>query len=245
MEAIITKGFVLRQKNFGEADRILTIFTESCGIVTVMAKGARKYKSHQGSSSSIFCYGEYTLYPGKNMYTLRGASLISSFYSVSENLEKLSLASYLCDITSFFVPEAYPENSVLNFLLNTMYILASKERNLFLIKSVYEIKLLSMTGYEIEVNSCVSCHSTDVRCFSAKKGGLLCRKCAKTDYPEIPNSVITALRYILAYDASKIYSFTLDKSNIKILSELASQFLLHISEKNFKSLEYFLSVCQY
>lgn len=243
MDTITTKGFVLRQNNYGEADRILTIFTQNLGIITAIAKGARKYKSHQGQASSIFCYSEFTLCPGKNMYVLRGASLVNSFYNISTSLEKLSLASFFCEITSYFVPEEAPENEILNFLLNTMYILSEKERDLFLMKSVYEIKVLSMLGYEIEVNNCVLCQSEEVCCFAAESGGLLCKKCGG-GMLEIPSSVITALRYILMYDASKIYSFTMDKNNISLLSGLADDFLIYISERSFKSLEYFKTVCQ-
>ncbi len=243
LDTIITKGFVLRQRNYGEADRILTVFTEKLGVVTAIAKGARKYKSHQGQAASLFCYSEFSLCAGKSMYTLRGATLINSFYNITTSLEKLSLASFLCDITSYFLPEASPEKEVLSFLLNTMHILSSKDRDLFLMKAVYEIKFLSMIGYEIEASCCVSCQSENVCHFSAEKGGLLCEKCGE-GLTKIPNSVVLALRYILLYDASKIYSFALDRSNILILSKLADKMLVHISEKSFKSLEYFNSVCQ-
>lgn len=241
MQNITAKGLVLRQTNYGESDRILTIFTQDSGIVTAIAKGARKYKSHQGAAANLFCYAEYNLSAGKNMYTLHGAKLINNFYGISESIEKLSLAAYLCDITEFFVTDSESEPDVLNLILNTLYIIANKNRNLFLIKSVFELKLLSLTGYNINPNICILCNKQETYTFSSKSGGMLCKSCAKSSRV-YPTSVIYAVKYIFSNDAKNIFTFTLSNENIKELNTLSEQFIFEISEHNFKSLDYFRSL---
>lgn len=243
MECIQTKGLVLRQTDYGEADRILTIFTEEKGIIPVIAKGVRKYKSHQRAASSLFCYGEYSLHAGKNMYSMRGCKLIESFYGISSGIEKLALASYLCEITAYFVPEQEIENEVLSLILNTLYILSEKERSLFLIKAVFELKLLSMVGYEIDTSRCVVCGKEQTVCFSPDKGGMLCPDCALSRPPQ-PKSAAAAIKYILSGDIKNIFSFSIDEAGLLSLSKLAEQFILKISERNFQTLAYFCDVCK-
>lgn len=241
MESIQAKGLVLRQVNYGEADRILTIFTKEEGIITVMAKGVRKYKSHQRAAASLFCYGEFTLHPGKNMYTMRGNKLINSFYSISQEIEKLALASYLCEITSYFVPEHEKEEDVLSLILNTLYILSEKERDLFLIKAVFELKLLSMVGYEIDADKCICCGSEKTTVFSPIKSGMLCEECALSE-PVCPASSSLAVKYILKNDIKNIFSFSIDDNGLKALCKLTEQFILKISERTFSTLAYFHSI---
>ena len=67
METINVNGLVIAQTNYGEADRILHIFTDKLGIVSAIAKGARKYKSHQGGASQLLYYSSFTLVGGKGM----------------------------------------------------------------------------------------------------------------------------------------------------------------------------------
>ena len=241
MESIQVNGLVLRQVNYGEADRILTVFTKEEGIIPVMAKGVRKYKSHQRAAASLFCYGEFNLHPGKNMYSMRGSKLINSFYSISQSIQKLALASYICEITAYFVPEREKEEDVLSLVLNTLYILSEKERDLFLIKSVFELKLLSMVGYEIDTDRCILCGSENTVVFSPDKSGMLCTDCASSE-PACPASAVQALKYILKNDTKNIFSFSLDEAGLKSLSTLSERFVLKISERNFSTLAYFYSI---
>ncbi len=241
LDTITVKGLVLKQTNYSEADKILTLFTDELGIVTVISKGARKIKSHQRGAASLFCYGEYVLYPGKNMYTMRGAKLLSSFYSISESIQKLALASYLCEITAFFIPEEEKAEDVLSLILNTLYILSKKERNLFLIKAVFEFKFLAMIGYQIDTESCVRCGKNETVSFSSERGGMLCTNCAKYDAP-CPASCIKAIKYITNYDTKNIFSFTIESEGLKALSRLARKFTMTISECNFPTDEYFYSI---
>ncbi len=241
MQILTVKGLVLKQTNYAESDRILKIFTQDAGILTVMAKGARKFKSHQGAACNLFCFGEYNLRPSKNMHILCGSRLLNNFYGISESIEKLSLASYLCDITLFFLTDSAPEPEVLKLLLNTLYIISSKDRNLFLIKAVYELKLLSLIGYNIDTSRCVLCQKEETHTFSAALGGMLCKDCAKNSYV-YPPSVIQAVRYIFSGDMNNIFSFKLSDDSLKELNRLSEQFILKISEHSFQSLSYFRSL---
>lgn len=246
METVVTKGLVIKQTNYGEADRILHIFTEDFGIVSAIAKGARKYKSHQGSAAQLLYFSSFTLAGGKDMYSLRGASTLESFFSLSQSLEKLALCTYLFDITKSFIPEGMPEPRVLSLLLNTLYILCTKQRSLALIKAAYELKMLAFTGFMPNYGECTVCsRSHKAAYFSPSHGGIVCTSCTPpADSLPLSAPAYLALKYILENDADKIFSFTLSDKGTEELARICEKFLLSCAEKDFLSLSYYKSVCQ-
>ena len=247
MDKIITNGLVIRQTNYAEADRILSIFTEDMGIVSAIAKGARRYKSRQGYAAQFLCYSQFTLRPGKNMYTLQGASLNESFYSLSDNIEKLALATYMCDITGVLCAAEMPEPEMLKLVLNTLYILAKKPRNILLIKAAFELKLLALAGFEAHAGACVMCgNDSELEYFSHDDGGAVCTDCSRRIGKPLPatlsETVRRAIGYICANGADKIYAFEVDASVLAELSQLAERFLLVHCDRDFYSLDYWKTI---
>ena len=75
MEPFVTMGLVLKETRYREADRILTILTPKLGVITAMAANSLRLKSKLFSACGLFCYSEFTLVPGRNMYTVREAEV--------------------------------------------------------------------------------------------------------------------------------------------------------------------------
>ena len=246
VETVVTKGLVIKQTNYGEADRILHIFTEDFGIVSAVAKGARKYKSHQGGAAQLLYFSSFTLAGGRDMYSLRGANTIESFFALSESLEKLALCTYLFDITKAFVPEGVPDRKILSLLLNTLYVLCTKPQPLPLVKAAYELKLLEFSGYMPSYDRCCICSKQDGNsCFSLLHGGTVCKNCAQNaDMPVLLPAAYMAMKYILENDISKIFSFTISSEGEKNLSDICERFLQSCAERDFLSLSYYKSVCE-
>ena len=240
MEKTVVNGLVIKQINYGEADRILHIFTEELGIVSALAKGARKYKSHQGGAAQLLYYCQFTLAPGKSMYSLQGASVLKSFFDLSYDIEKLALCNYLFDITAAFVQEQLPDRPVLSLLLNTLYILKSKARPLPLIKAVFELKLLSLSGFHAGCDNCCKCSADGpLAAFLCSAGGVVCADCTTPDAAALAPPTLAALRYILAEGADKIFSFSLPQEALAQLAAISEKFLLYHAEKSFPSLTYY------
>ena len=73
MEAFVTTGLVLKETRYKESDRILTILTPELGVISAAAQSSLRLKSKLFSACGLFCYSEFTLAPGRNMYTVREA----------------------------------------------------------------------------------------------------------------------------------------------------------------------------
>ena len=89
---------MIKTQDYRENDRLLWLFSEELGKISVIAKGARKSKSKLMSSTLPFCYGEYVLFKGKNLYTLNEAKIIDSFQEMLTDFEVLIYGSYFNEL---------------------------------------------------------------------------------------------------------------------------------------------------
>src|SRR5690554_1201034 len=102
---ITTEGFVLKNRKYRETDSILTIFTRKVGKINAIAKGARRPKSNLLAGIQPFCYSEFVLYKGRNLYTVSQCDSKEIFYPLREDLKKLSYASYLMELVEAVIVE--------------------------------------------------------------------------------------------------------------------------------------------
>lgn len=243
MEPIQVDALVIRQKNYGEADRILTLFSKQLGIVSAMAKGARKFKSHQAGATQLFCYGRFNLVPGKNMYTLRGAVCEESFFSVSASIENLALAQYLCDLAYLTTGPENPDEGVLSLLLNTLYLLSKGEKDSALLKAVYELKLCQQAGFAPRTDCCMRCGAMeDLNAFSPAMGGTLCSACGAADAIKLAAPTVKALQYIAEAPLSASFGFTLKQDFLCELSKTCEKFILFNVDNYPNSLDYYKKI---
>ena len=88
-----TDAVVIRERQSGEADRLLTLLTRDRGVINAFAKGACRPKNKLHSSTQLFSYASFTLYEGKSI-SVNEAAQKELFFGLREDIEKLSLAQY-------------------------------------------------------------------------------------------------------------------------------------------------------
>ena len=118
MDTIVTMGLVLRETRYKEADRILTILTPELGVISASAPNSLRLKSKLFSACGLFCYSEFVLVPGRNMYTVREASINTIFHGVSSSIEGMGLAMYLDEMAVSLSPTGTEAGKELRLLLN-------------------------------------------------------------------------------------------------------------------------------
>ena len=92
MQQIRTKAIVVHRTNYGEADRILHLLTPDLGVVSVIAKGARREKSKLAGGIELFTVSDVTILQGKSdMGTLTGARMSTYFMHILDDYTKLQL----------------------------------------------------------------------------------------------------------------------------------------------------------
>ena len=131
MEDLVYRGIIIKQANYGDAHRMLWIFTETDGIIKAVRYGIRGKKTSNAAAFQLFSYGDFKLRPSRGeIMTAVSADVLDGFYPVSEDIKKLSLASYLADITYTLLGEANPDKRMLALFLNAVYAASNKEVDL-------------------------------------------------------------------------------------------------------------------
>jgi len=232
---------VARRIDYGEANCILTIYTDNLGSISATVYGVKSKKNRLKAASQPLCFSEFVL-SKKNgdLYRVESADIIETFYPISEDIAKLSLSNYFFEI----LRDDFSQNdiNVLKFLLNTLYLLAYKACDLALIKAVFELKMAQYFGYEPAMQACIKCGADEPLSAFCFDGGLVCQNCSNSASIYISQDVINAMKYILTSDIKQIYSFAVSDAVKEKLSLICEGYLSAKSEKRYKSLDYYKKI---
>ena len=245
---ITVNGLIIKEKAF-KGDRILLILTNNHGVVTAYAKGAKSPKSRFASSTELFCYSHFVLTEKKDNYWVESADIIDVFFGLRSSIEKISLASYFCEISSLLSPVNDDSEEYLRLILNCLKFLENDKKSFLFLKSLYELRLLTMSGFMPDLVACTKCgcfENTSMN-FFIDSGIIICEKCFEksplTDKNiKIPYSVLAAMRHIIYSPFDKLFSFTLADKPLKILSDTCEEYLLTHIEYTPKTLVFLHSV---
>ena len=139
-----TKGIVLAETNFSEADKMLTILTPDLGKISCVAKGARRMGNKLMATSQVFAFCDLVLYRGNGLtYYINSAELIEAFYPLRVDYDKLDCAMSCVTFMKKNIQENQTSVPILKLLLNTIYLLAEGSKNYELVKNIYELKVLA------------------------------------------------------------------------------------------------------
>jgi len=152
MRSFKVEAVVLKTKNFGEADRILTIFSKSHGKLTVIAKGARRITSRKGPNLEVFNKVSLLLSSGKNFDLVTEASVIDSYEGLRKKLKLVGLAYNICELVDKLTPEKQEAAELYELIVQTLSKLSKplKDKNLILNFKKY---LLEDLGYIVKDES--------------------------------------------------------------------------------------------
>lgn len=243
---LATKGLVLREVKTGEADRILSILTPDHGIISAAAKGSMRPKSKLFSATGLFCYSEWTLFEGRTMYRVNEASPIEVFFGLREDVEAVSVATYLAEMLQILSPTGQEAEELLGLALNSFFVLAAKKQPPEIVKAVFELRALYESGFMPDVTACEACGTEEAEAFrlDAKHGSMLCRDCTvqRGKEPNLDPAALAALRHVVLAEPKKIFNFTLKGNSLALLRRAAEEMMLYNLDYPPKSLSFLQTV---
>ena len=117
---LTTQGLVLREVNYKESDKILTVLTQDMGKLTVSARGSRKKGGGISAAAQMLVWSEMTLYEYRQRWSLKEAVTNREFRGVREDLESYALACYFAEIIDQLTPEQLPVPELLALILSAI-----------------------------------------------------------------------------------------------------------------------------
>lgn len=195
-----TEAVIVRRSDFGEADRVLTIFTARYGKRRVIAKGARKTSSRRAGHVELFNRAELQLATGRNLDIVTDAQIVEPYKRLHEELPRLSYAYYVAELLDKLTVDDEENGPIYQLLIETFAAL-DRTPALDLVARHFELHLLNLLGYRPYLFQCASCQqplTEDAERWSPANGGMLCPQCAPREPHALPISLpaFKALRYL-------------------------------------------------
>jgi DNA repair protein RecO (recombination protein O) len=198
------EAVVLRHADWGEADRLLTLYTRERGKVRAIAKGARKIRSRKAGHLEPFTRVTLQLARGHDLLIVTQADTLDAYLPIHENLVKTGHAAYLVELLDRFTYEDDTENYSIFRLLTEAMAHLEKEADPWLAIRYYEVRLLDLLGYRPHLFECANCGreiKAEDQFFSAAQGGVLCPACGMS-LPGTWNVSVEALKYLRHFQRS-------------------------------------------
>lgn len=242
-----TKGLILREVRYKEADRILTVLTEERGKITVKARGALRKSSRLAAATQVLCFSELTLFGNRGRWTANEGSSLEQFLGLREDISQLALGAYFAELLDTVCAEEVPDRPALQLALNALYALSRGIYGPEHVKTVFEFRLMALEGFAPEVEACGVCGRTEVRepMFSPGSGMVHCRECGGgSEGLSLPldGEALAALRHIVGAPAKREFSYVIPEESEARLGRASESFVRRQLDKNFYSLDYWKTI---
>ncbi|MEG0073963.1 MAG: DNA repair protein RecO [Clostridia bacterium] len=240
MKLIKTTGIVIKETNYSDNDKIITLITKQLGKISCMVKGARKQNSPHLASSQFLVYSEFVLYEGKNFYHVNSSSVIDTFYNIRVDYDKLEIIFPLTKKLMTLVNEGQDCSQILRLFLNTLHFMKENIKEDKLLVAVFKIKLGAYLGYTPYLDKCATCYkdlaTESTYTYTVKSHGYICSECYEKTSEEdktyniitMKDSVYLAVKYISYSKIDKLFAFSISKEAVDVLYVFADKYIRSI-----------------
>ncbi|MBO8142072.1 MAG: DNA repair protein RecO [Firmicutes bacterium] len=237
------EGIVLRARNLGEADKILTLFTPARGKVEAVARGARRARSRLMGATQLFTHGRYLLFEGKELDSLSQGEIIHSFRPLREDLERMAHASYAVELVDRST-EPGDRHDRLFLLLSAVLGLLATGSDLALVSRYFELRLLEELGYRPHLSSCIRCGAADIAAFSIELGGLVCPRCRVNDpgAVDVGEESVSVMRYLQRAEPERLAVVRPSNAALQTMEDILPKFCAARIGRPMQSLEFLMSI---
>jgi len=215
------EGIVLRHREWGEADRLLTLYTRELGKVSAVAKGVRKLRSRKAGHLEPFMRSSLLMARGRSFFVLTQAEALAPLIPLRDDLELLGYASYIAELLDRFTYEEEENRALYRLISNSLTRLNRGDAPDIVVR-YYEIRLLDLIGFRPQLFNCVECEEqiqAEDQFFSAAGGGVLCPNCGSTVSEARPVSM-QALRYLRHFQRSSYQDARRARIEPQVMAEI-------------------------
>jgi DNA repair protein RecO (recombination protein O) len=242
---IKTEAIVLKQRDFSEADKIITLYSMKMGKISCIAKGIKRAKSKLRGTLLPFTHNSLVLFKGKSLYTVTGADIIESFVNLRKDFSLMAYTSYILELLDSLVPEEEASYQTFVLLVGTLHLLNVIDPRVAV--KIFEIRFLRILGYRPQTDKCINCGGFgDKFWFSSGQGGVLCSSCRNLDSlaKRISTGSLKILELLDKMDWNRIDRVKPSKKNFQEMDHIMDDYLLYLLQKKLHSREFIKSVIE-
>lgn len=241
-----THAVVLRRRDFGDADRILTVLTPNYGKLELIAKGARKTTSRKAGHLEMFGHSSLLVAKARTWDIITEAVSVESFPALRSDLDKIGQASYLAELVDSFT-ETGDENlaiwDLLILALQELNALEPGSRSAPLLLHWVQLQLLALAGFQPQLFECLGCDAElepVTNFLSLSEGGIFCPGCAaaRRDVEPIEADVLKVLRFFQTRTWPTVRNVQVRSHILQRVDNLLHRYLLTVLERRLKSVDF-------
>lgn len=238
MSALVTRGIVLRAVNYRESSRILTVFSNDLGRITVSAKGCLRPKSRERAATEQFTLGEYALTERAGRFYLNTASIEDAYYNLRLDIDKLAHATYFTELCESVLNEEEPQPEMFDLLAGCLKALCVGKTIPEIARLIFEVKAMDVLGFRPEAAACAACGEEfkEKIWFSVSAGGTVCENCkpeAMDAKPMLPGAA-AFLRQVLDWELERMNVLKPAGAVMENLEQVFRPFLKWHLERTYK-----------
>jgi len=240
-----TQAVILSRRDYGEADRIIKVFTPSLGKQEFLAKGIRKTTSRKAGHLELFTHSTLMVAKARTWDIVTEAASVENFRHLRTNLDAIGYASFICELVDCFT-ESDDENQPLwDLFLLALRVLDTygqqpTETEPQVLLHWFELQLLTLTGFQPQFFACIACQETItpvINYLSLEDGGIFCPRCAagRDSVEAIEADVLKVLRHLQRTSWPELQSLRIRPPILQAVDTLLNRYLLTIVERQLKA----------
>ncbi|MXX51542.1 MAG: DNA repair protein RecO [Chloroflexi bacterium] len=237
---------ILSRRDFGEADRLLTLLTPAHGKLRAIAKGARKPNAKLSGHVELFARSDCLLHRGRNLAILTQAELIEPYLGLRDDLQRGAYASYAAELLDRFTADDEEDAGALFALLDDTLQRIATARDARLAIRFYELALLELAGFMPELSECVITRqplAPEAQFFSCDEGGVVSRAARSLSQSRtlpIKLDTLKLLRYLQrsADNYAAVESLRLRADEHQRAERLMLAYITHLLERRLVSVAF-------
>lgn len=238
---------MLRHRDWGEADRIITVYTREIGKARVVVKGARKIMSRKAGHLEPFSLVKMQLSKTSDLPILTQVETIRSNQGLRDNLEGIAAASYLAELVEKFTQDEQDGESEMFKLIADSFERLTKPDQVWMATRFFETRLLGLAGYQPEFFQCVDCHNTiaqEDQFFAPAMGGVVCPRCGtyKAGSWKLTAKTLKYLRHFLRAPYSEYAKAKPDEKERLAIETFFQNYFRFLLERNLNTPDFIRSI---
>ena len=242
------EAVIISHKDFGEADRLIRLFSLEHGKLSAIAKGARKIRSRKAAHIEPFTYTALVLAKGQTFWIITQADTKAGYPNIREDLRKTAKAAYILELADQLTGDEQTEPAIFRLITDTLQRIDAVKDPFNAVLN-FELRLLGFTGFRPDFFHCVGCHKEiqpQDQFFSAQQGGVLCPGCAMPGGSHVPVSQNTLkyLRHFQRSAYSRLEKIKLDEKTGSEIYKVISPYISYVTERKLNSPEFLNQINQ-
>jgi DNA repair protein RecO (recombination protein O) len=238
-----TQAIILKRRDFGEADRLLTILTPEHGKIDVVAKGARKPTSHKTGHVELFTRADMLIHTGREIGVVGQAEMVAPYLGIREDLTRGAYASYCAELLDRFTAQGDEDYNDLFALLDETLNRLCTDSDPRLAVRYYEVHLLDLVGFRPELNECVVSREPvqpEDQFFSYALGGVVSPGYAHegASAVPIPVSTLKILRHMQRSAYTRVKTLTISRALHDDLERILLGYITFVLERRLQSVDF-------